>query len=133
MRVLVTVGTTRFDALVQEALSEPVIAVLRARGYTELGVQCGESDFDRTHFSTHDGSWVQRLDGVGSIEVWKLRPSLQDEYRKVDLVISHAGASPSQSSSGYTMSHRRVLRSCATPLQARGPFWTCCACTNRSS
>ena len=54
---------------------------------------CGESDFDHSTFSREDGGvWVRRLEGVGSIEVWKLKPSLQDEYRKADLVISHAGA-----------------------------------------
>ena len=97
MRVFVTVGSTRFDALVQQALSAPVIDVLRTRGYSTLVVQCGNSDFDRAQYVQEQGSdtdacWVRQLEGVGRIEIWKFRPSLRDEYERADLVISHAGA-----------------------------------------
>ena len=94
MRAFVTVGSTRFDDLVQQALAAPVIDVLRRRGYTELVVQCGNSEFDRAVFTEEAGgdSWARRLEGVGSIEVWRFKPTLQEEYKRADLVVSHAGA-----------------------------------------
>ena len=86
--MLVTVGSTRFDALVQTALSPPVLRVLRRRNYCKLIVQCGNSDFDlkdSTPLTLHD-------EGV-DIEVWTFKASLLDDYRRADLVISHAGMS----------------------------------------
>lgn len=92
MRAFVTVGSTRFDALVQQALSQPVVDALRTKGYTTLVVQCGDSDFDHSRFIQEGESWTRRLEGVGHIEVWKFKPTLQEEYQQADLVISHAGA-----------------------------------------
>lgn len=95
MRAFVTVGSTRFDALVQQALSNPVLNVLRSKGYTSLVVQCGESVFDSSQVGEEEGGgWVRHLEGVGTIEVWRFKPTLQDEYKQADLVISHAGVNP---------------------------------------
>lgn len=89
--VLVTVGSTRFDALVQAVLSEPVLAALRARGYSRLTVQCGNSEFDANGFEQQEEGLVQTTENGIDIVVWKFRPSLEEEYEKADLVISHAG------------------------------------------
>lgn len=93
MRAFVTVGSTRFDALVQQALSDSVVDVLRTKGYTSLTVQCGNSDFDAGLFNQQGETWTRALEGVGSIEVWRFKSTLQQEYERADLVISHAGAS----------------------------------------
>lgn len=90
--VLVTVGSTRFDALVQAVLSEPVLAALRARGYSRLTVQCGNSEFDANGFEQQEDGLVQTTENGIGIVVWKFRPSLEEEYEKADLVISHAGS-----------------------------------------
>jgi beta-1,4-N-acetylglucosaminyltransferase len=47
MRLFVTVGTTKFDYLVQKVLSEEVLQKLRDRGFTEVTLQTGKSDFDK--------------------------------------------------------------------------------------
>ncbi len=44
--VFVTVGTTRFDALVLAALRREVQAVLRDQGYTKVLIQKGNSDVE---------------------------------------------------------------------------------------
>ncbi len=49
MLVFVTVGSTRFDALVQAALSDRVLAALSQAGYTTIAIQCGNSDFAHAH------------------------------------------------------------------------------------
>ena len=47
MRVFVTVGTTKFDSLVRKVLSEDVLVALKAKGYNQVTIQSGKSDFDK--------------------------------------------------------------------------------------
>lgn len=93
MRVFVTVGSTRFDDLVQRTLSDAVVDILRGKGYSTIVVQCGNSEFDTGRYTQQGESWMRDLDGGGTIEVWRFKPSLQEEYEQADLVISHAGTS----------------------------------------
>ena len=88
MLVFVTVGSTRFDALVEAAISEPVLSTLRDSGYARLILQRGNSvieseDSNRENYSIH-------RHGV-DVEIWKFKPSIQDDCEQADLVISHAG------------------------------------------
>ncbi|TBU35911.1 glycosyl transferase [Dichomitus squalens] len=89
--VFVTVGSTRFDALVQKVLSEPVLDVLRAKGYRTLDVQCGNSDFDASQLSRNGEDRWQRAGDVET-SVWRFKPTLKEEYERADLIISHAGS-----------------------------------------
>lgn len=91
MHAFVTVGSTRFDRLVQQALSDDVIDTLRAKGYSKIVVQCGNSYFDTNLYEQNGERWVRKDDE--DIEVWRFKPSLQEEYAQADLVISHAGKS----------------------------------------
>ncbi|THU86438.1 glycosyl transferase [Dendrothele bispora CBS 962.96] len=91
MLAFVTVGSTRFDSLVDRVLSEEVLASLRGRGYTKLVVQCGNSAFGHANLLQQETELHLEKDGV-SIELWKFKPSLQEEYERADLVISHAGS-----------------------------------------
>ncbi|KIM87027.1 glycosyltransferase family 1 protein [Piloderma croceum F 1598] len=93
MLAFTTVGSTKFDALVQAVLSKPVLTALRLQGYTTLVVQSGNSVVDAgasTTTNAEDMTKVQK-DGV-EIEIWKFKPSLETEYDRADLVISHAGS-----------------------------------------
>jgi beta-1,4-N-acetylglucosaminyltransferase len=92
MLAFVTVGSTRFDGLVQRALSEVVFDSLCSKGYTHLVVQCGHSDFDTSRFTRAGDAWTRRPEGGGLVEVWRFKPTLLEEYKRADLVISHAGA-----------------------------------------
>ena len=89
MRVLVTVGSTRFDALVEAALSQPVLNALTQKGYSDVVIQCGNSQVDDAFSPTERERNVRRY-GV-NIDVWKFKPSLDEEYDAADLVIGHAG------------------------------------------
>lgn len=92
MHVFVTVGSTRFDALVQTVLSEPVLDVLRNKGYRSLDIQCGNSDFDASLLRRDaDDHWQRSGDPEAS--VWRFKPSLKEDYERADLIISHAGES----------------------------------------
>jgi hypothetical protein len=89
MRVLITVGSTRFDALVEAALSQPVLNALTRKGYSDVVVQCGNSQVDDVFSPTERERNVRRY-GV-NIVVWRFKPSLDEEYDAADLVIGHAG------------------------------------------
>jgi beta-1,4-N-acetylglucosaminyltransferase len=87
MLAFVTVGSTSFDALVQRVLSEPVLHILRLKGYSTVVVQYGTSDLN----SISETHWPLVKYGV-HIEVWPFKTSLQSTYEEADLVISHAGS-----------------------------------------
>ncbi|KAI0818779.1 glycosyltransferase 28 [Irpex lacteus] len=92
MLAFVTVGSTRFDGLVQRALSDVMLGTLRSKGYSHLVVQCGNSDFDTSGFTRVGDTWTRRQEGGGLVEVWRFKPTLDEEYKRADLVISHAGS-----------------------------------------
>lgn len=85
-RVFVTVGSTKFDALVQEVVHEETFQAFRQAGVTNIVIQCGNSALP--------SSWTPpletQLDGL-HVEIWRFKPSLEEDISKADLVISHAG------------------------------------------
>jgi beta-1,4-N-acetylglucosaminyltransferase len=86
MIAFVTIGSTHFDPLVRSVLSPSVLHSLHSIGYSKLIVQCGDSKLDTEAL----------LDAVPedvNVEVWRYKPSLQADYQRADLVISHAGES----------------------------------------
>ncbi|KAG5354232.1 hypothetical protein C0989_003745 [Termitomyces sp. Mn162] len=90
MLAFATVGSTQFDSLVQAILSPSVLSTLRRKGYHQLIVQCGNSNFELAS-SISGGQLNIEKEGI-DIELWKFKPTLQNEYEKADLVISHAGS-----------------------------------------
>lgn len=92
MRAFVTVGSTKFDELVQHSLSEEVLLSLKKRGYQELVIQCGNSTFELASSVADGGQQTLEREGI-SIECWKFKPTLEAEFDKANLVVSHAGAS----------------------------------------
>lgn len=93
MQAFVTVGSTKFDALIDSVLSQQVLAALRLQGYTTLVIQSGNSlvGIASVTATTVDDTTRLQKDGL-DIEIWKFKPSLEAEYKQADLVISHAGA-----------------------------------------
>lgn len=86
----VTVGSTRFDALVHALQTDAVLAALHKRGISSLTVQGGEAVKE---FSPEQ---LQAITASGSqyeidVEAWAYKPTLQEDYERADLVISHAG------------------------------------------
>ncbi|KDQ07932.1 glycosyltransferase family 1 protein [Botryobasidium botryosum FD-172 SS1] len=87
--VFVTVGSTRFDALVDAVLRRETIAALKRKGYSNMVVQCGNSPVDNL---TGSGPvWQDERDGL-RLDIWRFKPSIADEVYRADLVISHAGS-----------------------------------------
>lgn len=90
MRAFVTVGSTKFNDLVQTVLLEDTLQAFKAAGYTEVSVQCGNSSFEHSAKVDKEGVYTVEQSGV-SISCWSYKPSLEEEYDRADLVISHAG------------------------------------------
>ncbi|KIY68617.1 glycosyltransferase family 1 protein [Cylindrobasidium torrendii FP15055 ss-10] len=82
MLAFVTVGSTRFDALVHAATTTDVLKALKSKGFTRLIIQCGNSDVAKDNVEEQ---------GI-QIEAWRFKPTLQDTFNDASLVISHAGS-----------------------------------------
>lgn len=81
-RVFVTVGTTRFDALVEAVVSEPSLAALEEMGAREVVVQHGNSPW-----SSDAGSKSSALRVSG----YNFKSDIASDMLAADLVVSHAG------------------------------------------
>ncbi|KAI5835687.1 glycosyltransferase family 1 protein [Schizophyllum commune Tattone D] len=92
MLAFVTVGSTKFDALVQAVCTDAVLDALHAKGYNHLVVQAGNSTFEHSSRLHEAGISVRtRSHGIEQ-EYYKFKPSLREDYERADLVISHAGS-----------------------------------------
>jgi beta-1,4-N-acetylglucosaminyltransferase len=89
--IFVTVGSTKFDELVTAFTREEVISSLLGKGFTRLSIQCGDSyvsDSD-AHSQIQDIKTTE-IKGL-RIEQYRFKPSLEEDFKSADLVISHAG------------------------------------------
>lgn len=91
MLVFITVGSTRFDALVQAAISEQVLDALCKKGYKRVVIQRGNSDFGREAGGNGQDLVVFEKNGM-EVESWKFKSSILSEVQRADLVVGHAGA-----------------------------------------
>lgn len=83
MQAFVTVGSTKFDGLIDAIVSEDFLTRLSSSGYTRLVVQYGNSKLRQP----------LRNETIHDVEViaWPFKPNLGEEYLAADLIISHAG------------------------------------------
>ncbi|XP_003970264.2 UDP-N-acetylglucosamine transferase subunit ALG13 homolog isoform X1 [Takifugu rubripes] len=80
--VFVTVGTTKFDQLIESITSPENVQILKDRGYERLVLQVGK------------GSVLPTADSCPhiSLEAYRFKSSIAEDIERSDLVISHAGA-----------------------------------------
>ncbi|XP_033167387.1 UDP-N-acetylglucosamine transferase subunit ALG13 homolog [Drosophila mauritiana] len=84
--VYITVGTTKFDALISTASSEPALKALQKRKCTKLVIQHGNSQ----PLTDDEIQLIKKNYGI-QIEQYKFRPNIED-VKSADLIIGHAGA-----------------------------------------
>ena len=90
-RVFVTVGTTKFDMLI-EAVDDPAVAsALAARGYTHLTMQIGSALY-QPHRLFPAGQRSNVLENGLNVQYFDFAPSLAAHMAEADLIISHAGS-----------------------------------------
>lgn len=81
MTAFVTVGSTKFDRLVESVLSIECLGALERRGYSTLVIQYGSSQWP-AHSSSNSNV---------AITGYKFKQSITQDIQQADLVISHAG------------------------------------------
>lgn len=80
MKLLLTVGTTRFDALVAIVTTIEFIAAAHNKGYTEITIQHGHSPLP------------EQVKFDSSIQCVPFIDDLPSKFTSFDLVVSHAGS-----------------------------------------
>jgi len=84
--VYITVGTTKFDALISAVTSEPSLKALQNRKCTRILIQHGNSQ----PLTDEETLLISKNYGI-QVEQYKFRPNIED-IKSADLIIGHAGA-----------------------------------------
>ncbi|GMR50824.1 hypothetical protein PMAYCL1PPCAC_21019 [Pristionchus mayeri] len=93
----VTVGSTRFDALTNQILSDTTLVDLKKLGVATVIIQIGAGEFEKNRFEEVFGSSCDRDSGSTTfaglrIEFYRYKPSIAGDLSKAKFVIGHAGA-----------------------------------------
>lgn len=90
--VFVTVGSTRFNALLEWILSEEIIHCLTANGFEKMVIQMGNGFVPLREILVEEERGTFRGTYFGlALETWQFKPSLKEDYERAKLVIGHAG------------------------------------------
>ncbi len=91
-RLFVTVGSTKFESLVQKILNPEILKILKSHCYEKITLQIGCGKFeDSTLISSKTSEYFFLKEGV-SINVFRYKDSLNHYILDADLIISHAGS-----------------------------------------
>lgn len=86
LTLFVTVGSTRFDKLINEILSENSVEHMTSLGFNRLVLQVGKSEYDPKHVAS-------LMDKYNiNIEAYDYKSSIHDDIQAADVVVGHAGA-----------------------------------------
>jgi len=89
--IFVTVGTTRFDKLVEAVTSKIVLEWMKRQGFSSLTIQYGRGVKPDTNYGELSSSSSSSPTPI-HIEAYDFCPSLIDDMEKADLILSHGGA-----------------------------------------
>eukprot|EP00775_Hariotina_reticulata_P011613 gene11613-11757_t len=89
--VFVTVGTTKFEALIRAVDSPAFVAALAAKGYNQLIIQKGAGEY-APHQLVPAGSTSAEQPGGFRVSYFDFSPSVAEYMSSSALVISHAGS-----------------------------------------
>ncbi|PKC14543.1 glycosyl transferase [Rhizophagus irregularis] len=83
--IFVTVGSTGFDQIISLVTSTPFLQLLISQGFAKLVVQYGKS---RNSFIKMQNNFINEIEIIG----YDYKPSLSEDMKIADLIISHAGS-----------------------------------------
>nr|CDJ80592.1 Glycosyl transferase and Zinc finger and Transcription factor TFIIB domain containing protein [Haemonchus contortus] len=96
MTCFVTVGTTRFDQLVNEVLTETCTSTLKTLGVKRITVQLGAGEWsDEVRQRVFGGVVADQGEGECCglpVEFYRFKPNIHDDMKEAMVVIGHAGA-----------------------------------------
>jgi len=91
--IFVTVGTTRFDKLVSSATSKIALKWMESQGFSSLTIQYGRGAKPEIREELRSSSLSSSSSSSSlKIQTYDFRPSLIEDMKKADLILSHAGA-----------------------------------------
>ncbi|EWC44157.1 hypothetical protein DRE_06982 [Drechslerella stenobrocha 248] len=92
-KVLVTVGTTAFDGLIEAVVRPSVVDLLRSQGYTSIRVQYGtDIDLYKSLCNADLETALAKSDMSISGFAYADGQTITNEIKSAELVISHAGS-----------------------------------------
>lgn len=86
LTLFATVGSTRFDKLIESIISDDSAEQLNTLGFAKVILQVGKSEYDIKQVE------ILRNDYKIDIEIYDYKSSIQEDIEKADVVIGHAGA-----------------------------------------
>lgn len=86
--LFVTVGSTRFDKLIEKLLSDESLNQIINLGFARLIMQVGQSDYDPKKFAQLKSSLSLQIE----LELYEYKSSIAEDIERADLVVGHAGA-----------------------------------------
>ncbi|XGW06054.1 hypothetical protein V3C99_016416 [Haemonchus contortus] len=96
MTCFVTVGTTKFDQLVNEVLTETCTSTLKTLGVKRITVQLGAGEWsDEVRQRVFGGMVADQGEGECyglPVEFYRFKPNIHDDMKEAMVVIGHAGA-----------------------------------------
>ena len=100
--VFVTVGSTKFECLINRVLQSDILSVLKRHHFTKLILQVGNGVHDdealfaftqpNSSFKTGAEEIVKREKSGLEVVAYRYKRSIRDDMLSADLVISHAGS-----------------------------------------
>jgi beta-1,4-N-acetylglucosaminyltransferase len=100
--VFVTVGSTKFESLINRVLGKDVLNLLKTLSYNRVVLQVGNGrhdDDDLFKFSEANFNFKSGVEEMTSflkenveINAYRYKKSIRDDILNADLIISHAGA-----------------------------------------
>lgn len=92
--VFVTVGTTKFERLIDTVLSDNILDIFNKQGFKKIIVQIGNGNHEKLfpNVTWEKNSVVCLKKKSLDIEVYRFKNTLKDDLDQADLVISHAGS-----------------------------------------
>ncbi|KAJ9523190.1 hypothetical protein QJQ45_024082 [Haematococcus lacustris] len=88
--VLVTVGTTKFDALIKAVDNQAFVDALKQKGYSHLAVQKGNGSYFPKYLLP-SGELEATLSNGVHVRCFDYQPNLNTIMQQAALIISHAG------------------------------------------
>ncbi|KAL6762614.1 glycosyl transferase [Haematococcus lacustris] len=89
--VLVTVGTTKFDALIKAVDNQAFVDALKQKGYSHLAVQKGNGSYFPKYLLP-SGELEATLSNGVHVRCFDYQPNLNTSMQQAALIISHAGS-----------------------------------------
>ena len=90
--LFVTVGSTKFESLINKLLTNEILSILKSHQFTDIKLQCGNGVHAEKQLNFSQSSPVAFIKEGIKISAYDYKSSIKEDMESADLIISHAGA-----------------------------------------